>query len=275
MVVHSRFEAPLPFFDQCVRGHRQDRKVIEPGIGSQQPGRRVAVHLRHLQVHQDDVEVGGGCGPFWSSSTACRPCGGNRDCGSLAFQQFLRDLLVHFVVFDQQDANAGCFSTSPRSPRDAGRRRRSAEPPPKRSISVSYSIEALTGFNRNASMPTCSACAAISSRPNAVTMTMRGLCFSRASRWMIALACRPSIPGICQSIRTSWYGSFESAAISFPDGVFARGDRVRAHPERAQGIAEDFAGLGIVVHDQRPNPGEVRDEARPRAPRPNRLRTMR
>ena len=42
-----------------------------------------------------------------------------------------------------------------------------------------------------------------SSRPNAVTMTMRGMFFRRPSRLMMALACKPSIPGMCQSISTS------------------------------------------------------------------------
>ena len=88
VIVHSRFETPLPFFHQSVRGHRQDGKVIETGIGAQQPCRRVAVHFGHLQVHQDDIK-GRRLGPVLEQLDCDPAVAGNGYGRSLAFEQFL------------------------------------------------------------------------------------------------------------------------------------------------------------------------------------------
>ena len=45
-----RVDAPL--LHQRVGRHRQDGKVIEPRVGPYQLGCRMAIHLRHLHIHQ-------------------------------------------------------------------------------------------------------------------------------------------------------------------------------------------------------------------------------
>ena len=64
----------------------------------------MTVHFRHLQVHQNDVEwrrLRSFPKDFHGDSAVTR----NRDDGPRTFQQLGGDLLVHLVVFHQQDAD--------------------------------------------------------------------------------------------------------------------------------------------------------------------------
>ena len=65
--------------------------------------RCVAVHHRHLQVHQHSVE--GGCGRGHRSHSKLTVAG-QCDGGTFVFEQFLGDLLVVQVVFDHQQPHA-------------------------------------------------------------------------------------------------------------------------------------------------------------------------
>ncbi len=103
VVVHAGVQAALPLLHQRVRRHGDDREVLESRVRAQQPGRRVAVHLGHLQVHQDDVErrrlralaaASSPPSPPWLAIVTTAPG---------ALQQFGGHLLVHLVVFHQQD----------------------------------------------------------------------------------------------------------------------------------------------------------------------------
>ena len=80
--------------------------------------------------------------------------------------------------------------------------RRSSPPAAKTLTSVSTIIDLVTGFSRNPSSCSRSASSRTSSRPNAVTSTIAGWCASVSSLLMCRLACRPSMPGIRQSMKT-------------------------------------------------------------------------
>jgi hypothetical protein len=58
VVVHPRGQAPLGVALQGVRGHREDRDVAprRPLPRADGGGRLEAVQLRHLHVHQDEIE---------------------------------------------------------------------------------------------------------------------------------------------------------------------------------------------------------------------------
>jgi hypothetical protein len=57
-VVHPRFQAALPLAGHRVGGHRDDRQRGDAGIGVAPNvlGGFVAVHDRHLAVHQHEIE---------------------------------------------------------------------------------------------------------------------------------------------------------------------------------------------------------------------------
>jgi hypothetical protein len=56
MVIHSRIEASFAIASHRMGGHGNDGKIMEPGIGANQPGRGQAIHHRHLNVHQHEIE---------------------------------------------------------------------------------------------------------------------------------------------------------------------------------------------------------------------------
>ena len=68
VIVHARGETALALLHRGVRRHRDDRQRRKARIGAQLRRRLIAVHLRHLEVHQHDVERCGARDP-----TASRP----------------------------------------------------------------------------------------------------------------------------------------------------------------------------------------------------------
>ena len=159
----------------------------------------VPVHLRHLQVHQHQVErrrlraIRQGLDRLASVV-------GDLHGGADAFEQLNRDLLVDLVVLGEQNARA-------QQPACRFLRHRAAAASPSSGAantltSVSTSMDLVTGLTRKPSRPSRSASSRTSSRPNAVTITMAG-CFGSVSSLLIwRLACRPSIPGMRQSMKT-------------------------------------------------------------------------
>ena len=161
-------------------------------------GRLVAIHLRHLQIHQHHVE--------WRRLRAVgqnlhrlASVVGDRHRSARAFQQFDGDLLVDLVVLGEKDARAAQPRRLLASAIAAGLPRpRSA----KTFTSVSTIMDLVTGLTRKPSSCSRSASSRTSSRPNAVTSTMAGWMLSVSSLLMWRLACRPSMPGMRQSMKT-------------------------------------------------------------------------
>ena len=88
-----------------MRRHRDDGKLLQSWIAAQQFGRGEPIHFRHLQVHEHHIErrklIAGGK-DFNGFPTVVR----HRHYRPGTLQQFGRDLLIHLVIFDQQDANS-------------------------------------------------------------------------------------------------------------------------------------------------------------------------
>ena len=65
IVIHPRGQAFLPVAHERVGGQGDDAGPLAPGVSGQRgpfplperPGRLVPVHVRHLAVHQDQVEA--------------------------------------------------------------------------------------------------------------------------------------------------------------------------------------------------------------------------
>ena len=56
MIVHSGVQAALAFLYQGMRGHRDDREILQPRIAAQDLRSSKSVHFGHLQVHEDHIE---------------------------------------------------------------------------------------------------------------------------------------------------------------------------------------------------------------------------
>ena len=105
MAVHAQHQATLPFVGHGVGRHGDDGQVDVALIKAQQPRGFIAVHHRHLQVHQHHAEMPGRTRVdmrYTFLSVA-----GDIDLHATALHQFYRKLLVDWVVFHQQDAQAG------------------------------------------------------------------------------------------------------------------------------------------------------------------------
>ena len=105
MIVHARGEATLLFLDGGMGGHGDDGQRGEAGVGTDFYRSLMAVHHRHLEVHQDDVERG------WLRAVEQLLDGfltvvSHVHCGPRAFEQFHGDLLVDLVVLSEKDAGA-------------------------------------------------------------------------------------------------------------------------------------------------------------------------
>jgi hypothetical protein len=105
VVVHAGFAALPALLGHCVGGHGDDGQMAEAGVLADLAGRLEAVHHRHLEVHQDEVE---GVGPGGVEGVEGEtPVVGHVHGGAQLLQQAAGDELVDVVVFDQQDAQAG------------------------------------------------------------------------------------------------------------------------------------------------------------------------
>ena len=103
--VHPGFEAALAVALHGVGRHGDDRDVLTargPLALADRGGGLEAVHLRHLHVHEDQVERLGAPAP---RAPPCPLAATTTSCAPL-FQQPHRQLLVDGVVLGQEDAQA-------------------------------------------------------------------------------------------------------------------------------------------------------------------------
>ena len=97
MIVHARCQSGLAVARHGVGRHRDHRQLAETRLLTQFSRRRVAVHHRHLTIHQDAVER------FVVEHLQSLGTVMGQHCGHAAFaQQLQRQLLIHFIVFHQQ-----------------------------------------------------------------------------------------------------------------------------------------------------------------------------
>ena len=68
---------------------------------------RVAIHFRHLQIHEHDVERRRPVAFRQDTHCFATMIGDSYD-SARALQKLSGNLLVHFVVFDQKNSNAVC-----------------------------------------------------------------------------------------------------------------------------------------------------------------------
>ena len=111
-------------------------------------------------------------------------------------------------------------------------------------------------------MPICSACVRISSRPNAVTITICGMCLQPSfalddAARLQAVHARHVPVHQDQPIRILRIGGRHFAA-SLPRRTKPHSARKREAPQR---IAENLARLRIVVDDEHPDARQVGNEA--------------
>ena len=122
-------------------------------------------------------------------------------------------------------------------------------------------------------MPICSAWARISSRPNAVTITMRGLVLQAG----VAFDDRAGLQAIharhVPVHQDQLIGVLRIGRSQFPDRFFPGRHRVGAQGKSSHRIAQDLASLRIVVDDQGADAGQVGDEPLALRVRPTRRRT--
>jgi hypothetical protein len=105
VTVHARLQALLPFLHRGVGRHGNDWKARESRVRPDLPGRLVAIHFRHLQVHQHHVKIR----RRWLVQQLADRLQAvvshlNRRTHSL--QQLHSDLLVDLVVFRQKNSHA-------------------------------------------------------------------------------------------------------------------------------------------------------------------------
>ena len=102
--IHAEHQAALAFVGHRMRGDGDDRQRDVARIHAQDAGRLVAVHHRHLQVHQHDrIETRRmGTNAFQRLLSVV----GHLHLRLPAFEQLHRELLVDRVVFHQQHAQA-------------------------------------------------------------------------------------------------------------------------------------------------------------------------
>ncbi len=100
VLVHTGLQAPLSVALQRVSGHRNDRHVMATGFlrPANRSRRLQAVHLWHLNVHQDHIEVLG-----LQGSETFQPVVGDDNVVSLFCQYCNCQFLIDETVFDQED----------------------------------------------------------------------------------------------------------------------------------------------------------------------------
>jgi hypothetical protein len=97
--VHAGLQAAGLLFGHRVGGLADDGQAR--GDRADAPGGLVAVHLRHLDIHQHHVE-GGRAGGFYALDGAFAVVD-HLEPGAFALQDFLEHQLVHLVVLGGQD----------------------------------------------------------------------------------------------------------------------------------------------------------------------------
>ena len=218
----------------------------DPGVlaGSNRLGGLQPSHVRHLQIHQDDVE----------GAVRLRLDGRNRletvlDCPHLVtalLQQFCHQLAVHEVVFGNEDVKGAGGGAARRCRRVARTPRRHAKQRRKRveQVRVLYRL-AQTGVDTQ--LP---AARRVVGRCTDVSITI-GVSVSRSSRRMLRASANPSTSGIWQSETTAWNRSFADAARRRVSSAAAASDgRGRLHVPARQHFLENSAVRRVVVDDE-------------------------
>ena len=103
MLVHAGGQAGGAVAGHGVGRHGNDGQLGQSQFGANFAGGAVAVHHRHLQVHQHGIKHGLGVGHGFHAQLAV---GGQHHLRAQRTQQFLRHLLVDQVVLHHQQAQA-------------------------------------------------------------------------------------------------------------------------------------------------------------------------
>ena len=106
MGVHASFEGILLIFLEGIGGHSYDGYICFYGVAERtdSAGGIVAIHARHLDIHEDESERAG-----WFVLYALQALLSVFDPGdmeSVVFEQLGSDLRIEFVVFRQQQWTA-------------------------------------------------------------------------------------------------------------------------------------------------------------------------
>ena len=259
MVVHARVDAALALFYKRMRGHSDDRKVREMRMGPKQFGCGDAIHHRHLNVHQDHVKRRR-LAVLGEELDRLAAVIGNGDDGAGALQEFSRDLLVHFVVFDQQDADSGGVMFA--------------------GFVFPGACRLIIGFSHTKKID-------------------QGVVEERGVHWLEQIAVHPDffrlLPDVLAAERSHHHnfrnilqaiialdnaagletvhgvhvpvhehqpiGILRISGGNFPDGIFARSYRFGSERKAPEHLGENRPGLLIVVDNQGPDAGKVGDKA--------------
>ena len=102
MIIHPRGQDLLPIPGHGVGGHGDHWQVAQARLLPQPAGGGVAVHDRHLTVHENAVE-----GLVGQPGQGLRAVVGHLDLDAVARQQLPGQFLIDRIVLDQQDPGAG------------------------------------------------------------------------------------------------------------------------------------------------------------------------
>jgi hypothetical protein len=102
VIVHARCQRGVTITRHRTRRHRDDRQFLQAQSPADGTGRFVAVHDRHLAIHQHAIEERIVLQYFQRLLAIAGPH--HFDAGTA--QQVLRQFAIELVVLDQQDAAA-------------------------------------------------------------------------------------------------------------------------------------------------------------------------
>ena len=105
MVIHALGKTPFALLSHGVGGHGDDRQRSKAGLPANFPRGLMAVHHRHLNIHQHQ-RPGQGIRRRREPVKRLLAIVGAGDLDTDRFQQLDRDLLIDLIVLDQQHLNA-------------------------------------------------------------------------------------------------------------------------------------------------------------------------
>ncbi|MNV76343.1 hypothetical protein D3C71_1696900 [compost metagenome] len=98
MVVHAAFERTLAVTVHGVGGHGDHWQIAEARLLANLPSGRVAIHYRHLAIHQHAIKIA----ILAEDIQGLLAVRGESQAYSDTFQQLAGQFLIQLVIFDQK-----------------------------------------------------------------------------------------------------------------------------------------------------------------------------
>ena len=107
VLIHAGILGTDDVFGEGIRRHGEDRKCfgIPLGKAADRSGGFIAIHDRHLDIHEDELVVARWMGGDLVNAVLSIHC--RLDIGACHFEELLRDFTVQGIILDDKDAPAG------------------------------------------------------------------------------------------------------------------------------------------------------------------------